>query len=394
MKKINLKQGKYILPLILYVLLLLVGYFVINLFVREVEVEDSQLQSTEYLNSDLPEAKLKADLGSKRDNMDRTFGDIRDRSAIENIESDLDSVKKKEDYESRYNEDENAALDAQAQERAELDRLRELERQLRAQQNSVMTMSDDDFLASLTASERRDLSRWRRGASVEDEDEDEAAQKPDSIAPIVEKEVNPNAVKSLDEDSQSNLVVKKIEEKSDYFNTLSDNTPQSNLIKAIVDEEVKAVEGTRVRLRLLDDIEFGDVQLKKGSYLYCALSGFGQQRVKGKVESVLVGDELYRINLSVYDTDGLEGFYVPASAFRETFKDIASSATQGGTLMNNASNGNNAIQWANQALQNAYQQTTQAISKAIKKNRVRLKYGTQIYLVNGNQRSKNNNGGR
>jgi hypothetical protein len=37
---------------------------------------------------------------------------------------------------------------------------------------------------------------------------------------------------------------------------------------------------------------------------------------------------------------------------------------------------------AGQAIQNAYQRTTQAVSKAIRKNKVRLKYGTHVYLVN------------
>ena len=387
MKKMNLKQGKYILPLVLYVLLLLLGYFVIDIFNFEKAEEDNHLQSTEYLNSDLPEAQL-TDLGGKRENVRRAFGDINDVSAVASVEDDRDSLKKKEDYESRYSEEEQAVVEAAERNRAEQERLRELERTIRERQNATMSMSDDEFLATLTREERRDLSRWRRGVTAGTEDEDVS----DTVvaASVVESkvEVNDHAVSGLAADAEDHLVVKKVNEKSDYFYTLSDNVPETNLIKAIIDEEVKAVEGTRVRLRLLDDIEFGDVMLKKGSYLYCTLSSFGQQRVKGKIESVLVADELYKISLSVYDTDGLEGLYVPASAFRETAKDIAGAATTGSMMMNNTSSGNSVTQWANQALQNAYQQTSNAISKAIKKNRVRLKYGTQIYLVNSSQQRK------
>ena len=39
-------------------------------------------------------------------------------------------------------------------------------------------------------------------------------------------------------------------------------------------------------------------------------------------------------------------------------------------------------QWGMQAVTNAYQKTSNAISKAIKKNKVKLKYGTFVYLVN------------
>ena len=136
-------------------------------------------------------------------------------------------------------------------------------------------------------------------------------------------------------------------------------------------------------MRLLDDIDIDGTKMPKGSYLYATMSGFSQQRVKGKVSSVLVGDEILKISLSLYDTsDGLEGLYVPGSSFRETAKDIGSSAMQSNLQMNTNSGGNSFTQWAGQALQNGVQRTSNAISKAIKKNRVRLKYGTQVYLVN------------
>ena len=56
--------------------------------------------------------------------------------------------------------------------------------------------------------------------------------------------------------------------------------------------------------------------------------------------------------------------------------------------MNTMGNGNSMTQWAGQALQNAYQRTSNAISKAIKKNKVRIKYGTQVYLVNSKKEKK------
>jgi len=34
-----------------------------------------------------------------------------------------------------------------------------------------------------------------------------------------------------------------------------------------------------------------------------------------------------------------------------------------------------------QAIQNAYQRTSNALSKAVKKNKAKLKYGTFVYLV-------------
>ena len=106
MKKINFKQSKYVLPLILYPLILGTGYFIIGMFTTEVKSVDKNLMATNYLNSELPEAHIDEGLGSKRENMVNAFGDAKDYTAVENAERD--SVKGKEEYESRYKASEAA----------------------------------------------------------------------------------------------------------------------------------------------------------------------------------------------------------------------------------------------------------------------------------------------
>ena len=181
------------------------------------------------------------------------------------------------------------------------------------------------------------------------------------------------------------MVVKRIRQSSDYFHTVSENDPQPDLIKAIIDEDLKAVDGSRVRLRLLADVQIGNLFMPKGSYIYAIMSGFSSQRVKGTVKSVLLYDEIIKVNLSLYDTDGLEGLYVPSSSFRETARDVASGAVGSSMSINNGSSSNALSQWGMQAVQNAYQRTTSAVGKVIRKNSAHLKYGTFVYLVNGNQ---------
>ena len=200
--------------------------------------------------------------------------------------------------------------------------------------------------------------------------------------------VNERAVKGVSEDDEAQEVVKKVKVTSDYFNTLTENDPEPNLIKAIIDENVKAVDGSRVRLRLLDDIEINETVVPKGTYIYALMSGFGSQRVKGNVKSILINDNIIKVNLSLYDTDGLEGLYVPSSNFREATKDVASGAMSNTSTLTNssASTGNSLIQWGNQAITNAVQKTSNAIGKSIKKNSAKLKYGTFVYLVNGREK--------
>ena len=186
--------------------------------------------------------------------------------------------------------------------------------------------------------------------------------------------------------------VKKVRQNSDYFNTISSNKDQSKLITAIIDENIKAVDGSRVRLRLLDDIEIGDIIVKKGTYLYASMSGFGSQRVKGTVQSIFFHDDIIPVSLSIFDTDGLEGLYVPQSQFRQTAKEVASSAMEGGNdIVENNGSATGVKGWASQAVRNASTKVMNAFGKVFKRNVVRLKYGTKVYLIDSSQRENNNN---
>ena len=148
-----------------------------------------------------------------------------------------------------------------------------------------------------------------------------------------------------------------------------------------------------MRLRLLDDIEIGGRIIGRGSYLYSTIGSSGQQRIKASVRSILVDDELVKVNLSVYDTDGMEGLYVPRSTFRETAQDVAGSAMGQSMSINDGSSGGDSFsRWGMQAIQNAYQRTASAISKNIRKKTTRVKYGTQVYLVNSRQERRERNG--
>ena len=127
LKKINWKQPKYMLPLIIYFPLLFVGYFVIDLFHTEkAEIPDNSLTTTEYLNPVLPDAKMKGDgIGNKYESMVKSYGKIDDFTAMENI--DRNNEEEKESYDSKYTDEERQLLESQ-----EAAKLAEIERQLQA----------------------------------------------------------------------------------------------------------------------------------------------------------------------------------------------------------------------------------------------------------------------
>lgn len=433
-KKINFKDRKYVFPAILYPLVLFVGYFVIDAVNTDVSDNDPHLVTTDYLNSDLPSANTDSVLGGKLDNAEREFGKINDISGVENVENDRDSVNKKEDYNSQYSNREAEMIQRQQeQQRAKIEeqrRIREMQDRVRKGSNaSRSSSSSDNFVAPVSDSEIARLDRRRRQREIDKMNEDLSGVAFGSSSGQGKRD-NVGNHDSIDDDygllangsrnerntyyddngssyssrtSDNNrdaggkaegnpeMVVKKVKASSDYFNTLSSSSEESKLIKAIIDENVKAQEGSRVRLRLLDDVEIGDITVKKGTYLYAQMSGFSQQRVKGNVKSVFCRDEIINVSLSIYDTDGLEGLYVPQSSFRETTKEILGSATQGGTnIVDNTTSSTGIKGWANNAVQNASQHMMNAVGKAVRKNRVKLKYGTLVYLIDGSRQEKRN----
>ena len=392
LKKINWKQPKYMIPLIIYFPLLFVGYFVIDLFHTEkAEIPDG-LATTEYLNPDLPEAKMKGDgIGNKYESMLKSYGKIDDYSALGNIERNEEDTR--EEYESKYTDEEREQLEAQ-----EAAKLAEMQRQLQesAQKGQEIAQggssSEEDRIARSKQREQEAMDELNRAiaqARLQAQQSMMPAATDTADAGQREGKVEASDKKKTDDDEPQE-VVKKVKVTSDYFNTLCDNDKETSLIKAIIDENIKAVDGSRVRLRLLDDIEINDVVVPKGSYLYATMSGFGSQRVKGNVQSIMVDDDIVKVSLALYDTDGLEGLYVPSSQFRETTKDVGSGALSNTSSLTNSSttSGNSLATWGAQTITNAVQKTSNAISKAIKKNKAKLKYGTFVYLINSRSNKK------
>lgn len=364
------------LPAILYVPLLVASYFIFDLFHTEkAEIPNKTLQTTEFLNPGLPDAQIKGGdgIGSKYENMAKSWGKIQDYSAVDNIDRD-EPTDNKEEYESQYTQDDIALLGEQEQEKALVAQAADAKKR------------EQEALAELEKALAEARLRGQREVAPAEADSTLSAIPPDTMVQAkgtIDEESR--SVKAPAEDDKASEVVKKVKTSSDYFNTLAKDAKEPKLIQAIIDEDIKAVDGSRVRLRLLDDIEINESVVKRGTYLYATVSGFSSGRVKGTIGSILVNDELVKVSLSLYDTDGMEGLHVPNSSFRETSKDVASGAMSGNMSMNTGTYGNSLAQWGMQAVNNAYQKTSNAISKAIKKNKVKLKYGTFVYLVNGRE---------
>ncbi|MFN3773444.1 conjugative transposon protein TraM [Cloacibacterium normanense] len=168
------------------------------------------------------------------------------------------------------------------------------------------------------------------------------------------------------------------------FNTIS-NTKEISHIKAVIDENSTSYLGSRIRIRLLEDVKAGNFQISKGSILYGQISGFSLQRVNLNIVSVLCNGKILPINLSVFDVDGIQGLYVPQSAFREMMRSFGTNSVQGTTMQNGSEN------FFKSVASELFTSASQTISNVIRKNKTKLKFNTYLYLINEKELKQDEN---
>ena len=394
MIKVNFKQPKYIFPLVIFVPLCALIYFVMQTFGGG--ESGKQEVATDRINMELPEARAE-EAGDKMYEMSRRFGDEEAFTAVNSLGEDKEET---ESLEHGYTEEELNRLDAAEAERIrQQQEMEELERSLAESRKHINSYaygdnpanrndaysSQEDFARDLEEIQRRSYERQKAiesGLGIGNEDAEEAArkQRADSIARVQEEEMERN---------RPNLVIKSPDTNADKFHTVEaeSSTADATLIRAMIDQNTKAKEGTRLRFKLLDDVTVSGTKLKKNTYLYGTVTGFGQQRVRAAITSILVGGKFIKVNLSVFDNDGMEGFYVPESAFRDFVKDAGASTVQQNISFESDGYGSgiSGEAVALQALQNMYNSATSALSSNIRKNKAKIKYNTIVYLINSDE---------
>ena len=411
MKKINFKQPKYILPLVIFLPLVFLGYTLSQLFGGN-DDEKKEGVVTDNINMTLPDARNEG-MGNKMDEMSKRFSEDGAYTAIGALG---DEKEQQDSTQSGYQEHELNQIDAENAKREQKQKeLEDLERSLAESRKHINSYSGrgsggsggssfggsrgtsrqdelDDYARELEYIQNRSRERQRvmedvfgTGSSNNQLKAGSASGENASMA-----QQNDSTSSKKKEEEKAEVVQKVSDPNADKFNTI-DQQQQADapLIKAMIDKTTKAHEGTRLRFKLLDDVVIKNTTLKKGTYLYGTVTGFGQQRVMATITSILIGDKFVKVNLSVFDNDGMEGFYVPESAFRDMMKDAGAQAMQSNISFESDGYGLSGEALALQALQNMYQSASSAISGNIRKNKARIKYNTIVYLVNADALSGN-----
>jgi len=397
-KKIDFRQGKYWFPLVLFVPLVAIAYFSCQMF-KGTTTQEGMV--TDSINTMMPEPAgdgLHNKFAAMEDNILRGDGytAVSALGEEETGESDDENV---------YSENEMDRIDQEkAAKKREEEQMAALQQQLRESRMHINQYDDRYNSSGSYGSQQREMEQFEQemrqiqersrkmARDITDDGNDvsngnvQNQQAMNAGGQITGYGIYGNPIYASQQQKKDTVaVVTKAETgNADSFNTIADEEKLDDpLIKAMIDQTTKAHEGTRLRFKLLDDVVVKGVKLKKGTYLYGTVTGFGQQRVMADITSILVKDKFLKIHLSVYDLDGMQGFYVPESAFRDMMKNAGSAAMQSNISFDSGGgSGISAEALALQALQNVYQSTSSAVSQAIKKNRAKIKYNTIVYLIN------------
>ncbi|WP_018615688.1 conjugative transposon protein TraM [Segetibacter koreensis] len=96
-----------------------------------------------------------------------------------------------------------------------------------------------------------------------------------------------------------------------------------NAIKAVVYQQQVLVDGSIVKLRLLDEIFINGNLIPKNSFVF-GMATLNGERLIVKITSIRYKNSLYPVELSVVDMDGIDGIYIPGAITH----DFAKKATE------------------------------------------------------------------
>jgi conjugative transposon TraM protein len=155
-----------------------------------------------------------------------------------------------------------------------------------------------------------------------------------------------------------------------------------NAIQAVIHETQTIVDGSTVKLRLLNDVFINDVHIPKDNFLY-GIASLRGERLSIKINSVRYNNSLFPVELSVYDMDGLNGIYIPGAITRDVAKQSADRSMQTIGLASLDPS------WQAQAAGAGIEAAKTLVSRKVKLVKVTVKAGYQVLLRDEKQKQSN-----
>lgn len=215
------------------------------------------------------------------------------------------------------------------------------------------------------------------------ETSDKAPGKADGKADIVPiGQVSVPVVSSLSQPmSDERILAGLSESRNRGFATPVGNggTAEKNIIRICVHGDQTVLNGQSVRLRLLEPMRAGNTLLPRNTLVT------GTGRIQGDrlgigIVSLEYGGLIIPVELTVYDSDGQEGIYIPNSAEVSAAKEVAANLGQNLGTSISITNQSAGDQLLSELGKGAIQGVSQYVSKKLREEKVHLKSGYTLML--------------
>ncbi|WP_410220797.1 conjugative transposon protein TraM [Pedobacter sp.] len=152
-----------------------------------------------------------------------------------------------------------------------------------------------------------------------------------------------------------------------------------NAIKAVVHENQTLVNGSTIKLRLVNDVQVNGITIPKGNFLF-GIASLNGERLGISIENIRFGNSIFPVELTVFDLDGLDGIYIPGAITRDVAKQSADRSLQtvGLTSLDPS--------WEMQAAGAGIEAAKSLLSKKVKLVKVTVKAGYQVLLRDEKQK--------
>src|SRR5665213_82993 len=146
-------------------------------------------------------------------------------------------------------------------------------------------------------------------------------------------------------------------------------------IRAVIADNQKVMQGTSIKLRLLDSIVIHGQKIPKGQLLY-GLCQVTNQRLILNIKTIRLGTSILPVDLSVYDMDAMAGIRAPDAITEDAMRSGTDNAIQSMQLMSMDQS------LATQAAGAGVEAAKTLFGKKVKRIKVKLKAGYPVLLRN------------
>ena len=204
----------------------------------------------------------------------------------------------------------------------------------------------------------------------------------DPVQAVPVSRVETETASSLERPLSDSIHAESLSVERNYgFNTAvgSDYGMGTNTISACISESQTIEQGGRVKLRLLEALQAGNITMPINS-MVTGTANIQGERLDILVSSIEYAGNIIPVELAIYDIDGQRGIFVPGSEGRTAAKEVMGDVSQ--SMGNSISfAGSAGQQVAMDLTRGILQGGTRFISQRVKAVKIKLKAGYRVLLV-------------